>query len=315
MMKHSFRRIALRRFAPAALLCATAIGAPAALQISSTTAPAGGFAQIALYAVKPMAISSGHLVLSLDPTAFGAGAMVGLFGANGDASGLAATTGAQIDVQFSSPSGGIGQLAGLPVMVVSVPVLAVAAGRTVTVSATSPDSSVTVASGSITVQGTLSVGKIPAGMGAVPTGTVVPITGTGFSSSTSASIDGVVISSVKFVSATEIDVTIGGSAELVGKLARVMDSGIEFDYFCFQPNDPVNFPESTTIGAKAANVQPLFPLDPVLSASGYTSDFGGAGPWSLRWVRDHRGARDRADFGSGDAGGVEHASADYFDAE
>ncbi len=102
----------MRRFAPVVLICATAIGAPAALQIQSATAPAGGFAQISIYAVKPMAISSGHLVLSLGPTVFGTGAMVGLFGANGDASGLATTTGTQIDVQFSSPSGGIGQLAG-----------------------------------------------------------------------------------------------------------------------------------------------------------------------------------------------------------
>ena len=105
--------------------------------------------------------------------------------------------------------------------------------KTVTVSATSPDSSVTVGSGSVTVQGTLS--------GVLPAGTVVPITGTGFTSSTTVSIDGVVVSSTEFVSATEIDVTIGGSTELVGKLARVTDSGVEFEYFCFRPNDLVNF--------------------------------------------------------------------------
>ena len=266
----------MRRFAPLVLICATAFGAPAALQISSTTAPAGGFAQIAIYAVKPMAISSGHLVLTLDATAFGTGAMVGLFGANGDASGLATTTGAQIDVQFSSLSGGIGQLAGLPVMVFSVPVLASAAGKTVTVTATSPDSSVTVGSGSVTVQGTLSVGKIPAGMGVVPAGTVVPVTGTGFTSSTTVSIDGVVLSSAEFISSTEIDATIGGPTGLVGKVARVTDSGVEFDYFCFQPNDPVNFPESTGYGPEAANTQALFPLSAELGAVTYTDeDFGG----------------------------------------
>src|ERR1035437_10351571 len=50
-----------------------------------------------------------------------------------------------------------GHLAGLPVMVCSVPGLASASGRTGSVSATSPDSSVSVASGSVTVRGTLSV--------------------------------------------------------------------------------------------------------------------------------------------------------------
>jgi len=91
-------------------VCATA---PAALQISTETAPAGGWAQIKIYAAKPVAIASGHLVLNLDATAFGTGAMVGLFGANGDAAGLAAVTGPQIDVQFfvgdgrHRPTGGI----------------------------------------------------------------------------------------------------------------------------------------------------------------------------------------------------------------
>ena len=264
----------MRRFAPVVLICATAVGAPAALQISATIAPPGGFAQIAIYAVKPMAISNGHLVLSLDATAFGAGAVVGLFGENGDASGLATTIGAQIDVQFSSPSGGIGQLAGLPVIVVSVPVLASAAGKTVTVSATSPDSSVAVGSGSVTVQGALSVGKIPAGMGVVPAGTVVPVTGTGFTPSTTVSIDGVVISSAAFVSATEIDVTIRGVAELVGKVARVTDSGVEFDYYCFQPNDPVNFSPGGAVGPYLTNTQPMFPL---AAAGGFSSHAAAVG--------------------------------------
>ena len=103
-------------------------------------------------------------------------------------------------------------------LVISVPVLASAAGRTVTVTATSPDSSVSVADGSLRVNGALSVGKIPAGLGVIPAGTVVPISGTGFTPSTAVTIDGAVIASTKFVSATEMDVTLGGATELTGKL-------------------------------------------------------------------------------------------------
>jgi uncharacterized protein (TIGR03437 family) len=252
-------------------VCATV---PAAIRISAETAPAGGWAQIKIFAVKPMAIASGHLLLNLDPTAFGNGAMVGLFGANGDAVGLATVTWPQIDIQFSSATGGIGQLAGLPVMVISVPVLASAAGRTVAVSATSPDSSVSVASGSVTVQGTIAVQKIPAGMGTVAAGTVVPVYGTGFTASTTVTIDGVELASTSFVSPQEVDVTLGGPAELVGKRARVADSGVEFDYFCFQPNDPVNFPEATQFGSAVANVQPLFPL---FASTGLTGGTGASG--------------------------------------
>ena len=252
-------------------ICATV---PAALQVSAETAPAGGWAQIKIYAAKPMAIASGHLVLKLDATAFGPGAMVGLFGANGDAAGLATVTWPQIDVQFSSATGGIGQLAGLPVMVISVPVLTTAAGRTVAVSATSPDASVSVAGGSVTVRGTLSVEKIPAGMGVVAGGTVVPVYGTGFTASTTVTMDGVEIASTRFISAKEVDVTIGGATELAGKLARVTDSGVEFDYFCFQPNDPVNFPETTYFGSVVATVQPLFPL---FASTGLNGGFGYVG--------------------------------------
>jgi uncharacterized protein (TIGR03437 family) len=198
---------------------------------------------------------------------------VGVFGANGDALGLATNNWPKLDVQFLSASAGIGQLAGLPVMVISVPVLATAKGTT-TVSATSPDSSVTVASGSVTVQGTLSVGRIPAGMGVVPAGTLVPITGTGFTPATTVTIDGVVIEQANYLSSTEIEVTLGGAAELAGKRARVTDSGVEFDYLCFQPNDPVNFPD-TLYGTLFANLQPLFPI--VASTTSFTGgafDFG-----------------------------------------
>ena len=258
-----------------AILVSPAVSAttPAALQISAETAPAGGWAQIRIYAARPVAITSGRLVVNLDAAAFGPGAMVGLFGANGDATGLAAVQGPQIDIQFSSPTGGIGQLSGLPVLVISVPVLASAAGRTVTVSATSPDASVSVAGGSVTVKGTLSVNKIPAGMGVLAEGTAVPVYGTGFTPSTSVAIDGVELASTRFVSANEIDVIIGGAAELVGKLARVTESGVEFDYFCFQPNDPVNFPNGTQHAA-VANVQPLFPLF-ASTALGASSGYSG----------------------------------------
>ena len=144
-----------------------------------------------------------------------------------------------------------------------------------TVTASSPDGSVSVASGPVTVQGSLSVQDIPAGMGVAPAGTVVPVYGTGFTAATAVSIDGVAIQSAEFVSSQEIDLTLGGAAELVGKRARVTDGGTEFDYFCFQPNAPVNSPGSTYPESLVANVQPLFPLQAATGLSGYTSEFGG----------------------------------------
>ena len=126
-------------------------------------------------------------------------------------------------------------------MEISVPVVA------------SPDSSLSVASGSVTV----------------------PVYGTGFTPSTTVTIDGVAIASTRFVSATEIDVTTGGSAELVRKHARVTDSDVDFDCFSFQPNDPVNFPEPTGYGPLVASVQPLFPLFASTGLNGSSGGFGG----------------------------------------
>jgi uncharacterized protein (TIGR03437 family) len=250
-----------------AFACVGHAAGTVSLQISNESAPAGGFAQIKIYAAKPTAIASGHIVVSMDRSVFYDNSVVGLFGANADASGVAMVTGGQIDIQFSSPSSGIGQLAGLPVIVITVPVMSAAAGRTAIVSATSPDSSVTVASGSVSIKGSLSVGLIPAGMGVAPAGTVLPVLGTGFTPATTVSIDGVAIASTKLVSAQEIDVTLGGSAELVGKVARVQDAGTEFDYFCFEPNDPGNLPTPV--------VQPLFPLLAMTSVRTTSGSVGG----------------------------------------
>ena len=71
-------------------------------------------------------------------------------------------------------------------------------------------------------------------------------------------IDGAVIASTKFVSTTEMDVTLGGATELTGKLARVKDGAAEFDYFCFQANGAVNASQRLFPGVQS--VQPLFPL-------------------------------------------------------
>ncbi len=244
--------------------------AAAALQISNENAPAGGFAQIKIYAAKPAAIASGHIVVTLDQTFFGNMPRVGLFGANADALGLATVNWPQIDIQFSSASGGIGALAGLPAIVISVPVLSTATGSSV-VSANSPDSSATVVSGSVTVQGGLSIGKIPAGLGVALAGTVIAVTGAGFTAATKVAIDGVEVASSNFISSTEIDITLGGTAELVGKRARATDGGEEFDYFCFQPNDPAI---SSDIAPFLSNRQALFPLQAMTGAGLYNGYLG-----------------------------------------
>jgi hypothetical protein len=92
------------------------------LRVSSEVAPAGSSVQFKLRCDSPALISSGAFTIDLDPTVFGEISDVTVFGAAGDALGYARVAGRHAEVHFSSPSGSIGQLPGLPVAVLTAPV-------------------------------------------------------------------------------------------------------------------------------------------------------------------------------------------------
>jgi len=245
--------LTLRILVPALLLCATAAGSSSlSVQISTELAPAGGWAQIKVTLPSPQLITKGELVVKLDPAIFGTTAAVATFSAEGDAWGSATVTSSSVDAQFTSPSGGIGRLPGLPILTITVPILSTA--TTGTISAITADASqsawldqsgnpytVTVIPGSVTIGGSISIEKLLPGGGLLPAGTIVRIIGTGFTQSTPVEIDGVSISNTQFVSAQEIDVTLGGAAELTGK--RVVLGNVE--YFSAMPSAPDNQPATT----------------------------------------------------------------------
>jgi uncharacterized protein (TIGR03437 family) len=223
------------------------------LQISSETAPPGGWAQIKIYSATPQMVAGGRLVMNFDSAVFGEIAGVAVFSAEGDAMGIASVSGRSLDVTISSAAGGIGQLPHLPILTVTVPVLdGVPPG---TVSAITLDASpgagnappgaqvpwtdpqknaysVTVVPGSVTVGGSLSVRNLVPGGGLLPAGTLVRVNGTGFSAATTANVDGVSVSKVQFAGAEEIDLTLGGAVDLTGKRLVLRNSdGAEFEYF------------------------------------------------------------------------------------
>ena len=202
------------------------------LQVSSETAPAGGSVQIKVTVAAPALISTGSISMDLDPAVFGAIASVAVFSATGDQIGYANVNTQHMEAHFSSPSGGVGQLPGLPVLAVSVPVLsAVMPGAIVSLSVdasasawTDPQGnaySVTANPGKFTVGGRLSVVNVTPGGGLLPQDTVLEIRGTGFQPGTAVSIDGVALSAVRYVAPDRIDVTLGGATEMTGKHMRV----------------------------------------------------------------------------------------------
>ncbi len=223
----------------AASLCAAAAAQPAlTVRVADVTVPAGGVAQIQVFLDSPHTLLGGELVLDFDTAVFGDVLWTDLFSATGDQIGAATATGGHLDVTFGSQTGSVGRLPGLPVMVVSVPVLASVAPGTKSViqvkSGTqawtdSQNIAYTVngVAGNLTVGGSLSVKDVQPGGGPLGAKAVVRIEGTGFASGTNVTIAGVAHSAARFVSAQEVDVTLDGPADLTGKRVIVSNPGGE----------------------------------------------------------------------------------------
>src|ERR1700682_3219021 len=186
------------------------------LQVSQETTPPSGFAQFKVTLTSPHLVSSGTIAMNFDAAVFGNIANLMVFSATGDAIGFANVNGQHLDVHFSSPSAAIGQMPNLPVLVVSIPVLAgVKPGTTTSVSldaSASPwnDSqgnpyTVQTTPANFTVGGTLSVASVIPGGGLLPAGTVLQVSGTGFTATTAVSVDGVSISSMVVISPEKIN--------------------------------------------------------------------------------------------------------------
>ena len=251
------------------VLSASASGAASAnltLQVSAETAPPGGWAQIKISLAAPALVGSGRIVMDFDPSVFTAIASPGVFGASGDAYGAATISGLHLDAQFFSPTGGIGRLRGLPVLVLSANLASGAPrGKTVVITADESQSqwkdpggnlySVSVTPGSVTVGGSLSIRGAYPGGGLLPAGSAVELVGAGFSAATTVSIDGVISSASYNTSQQTMYLTLPVPADLTGKrIVAKNPDGSEADYFSvLNSMYPVAVPSNGYQG-----LQPLF---------------------------------------------------------
>jgi uncharacterized protein (TIGR03437 family) len=204
--------------------------------------------------------------MDFDPSFFGGVSNVAAFSAAGDAAGYAQVKGNHVDAHFSSGSGSIGQLPSLPILAVSVPLvpgLAQSASAALTIDTANSSFSDTIGNSySISVLpataqtgGAMSVESISPAGSIVASGGVVQINGTGFDPSTAVAIDGMSIASTQFVSAQQINITLGGSTEMTGKCVRLTNSvGDRLDFFAAMPS-------ASTGGGTNNFIQPLVPLN------------------------------------------------------
>lgn len=249
------------------------------LQVSSETAPAGGFVQFKVYATAPALISSGIVGVQFDPSIFGWVTSASGFSATGDQLGNVFIYQTQATIRLASESGGLGQLPGMPIAVINVPVLPGAKpGTTSSITFTSTSGwqdpagdtyAVTVKPGTFTVSGTLSVQSMVPGAGLLPAGTTLQLAGTGFDATTKVAVDGVSLSSTQIVSPQQMNITLAGAAEIAGRavrLSKASGEGVEF------------FPSFTPIQETPDALGPIPPLLPPSTSS------------LIRWDVDPSGA-------------------------
>jgi uncharacterized protein (TIGR03437 family) len=242
-----------------------------ALRVANERAPAGGWAQIKIFAVEPKTVVAGSIAMDFDPAIFGSIASVAVFSATGDTFGYARVQGTHLEAHFSSPSASAGQLPELPILAVSIPVLPGAkdggsavvtadpSGATWTDALGNPFT-VTVSPGTVIIGPGLSVASVMPGGGVLPAGSVLQIAGAGFDSATTLSIDGVAVGSIRFVNSEHLEVTLGGATEITGKHVHLANAnGAAVDYFAAVSNAPGTPPAGFT---GPTGIFPLVPVNP-----------------------------------------------------
>ncbi len=242
-----------------------AFAQPMQLVVSNETAPAGTTAQFKISLAAPAAILSGRIVMDFDPAVFGGVSAANAYSAAGDQWGLVTVQGLHVDAQFNAPSGGLGRLPGLPILTIVLTIHPGApAGKDYAVTVDPSKSSLkdlsgvslpySIRPGLLHIGGSLSIQTISMGGSTLPANSVINIIGTGFNSGTIVSTDSVLISAVRITDPGNIELTLGGPAEMTGKQFRVENTdGSRVDYICALPVD-------TAVGELPSDVYPIFPL-------------------------------------------------------
>jgi hypothetical protein len=228
------------------------------LSVASPTIPSGGLLQMQVFMTEPKPILKGkqgvHAQQSqaLDFEGTKAVPLLGtlrdaaIFSPNGDVSGVAVTDSSGTRFFFTSPLGTFGTSTDTPVLTIAYPVsIKAAMGQTANLTLDPVDSewvdpdgndySMELKSGVMTVGGTLSVSDVVPGGGVVPAGTIISISGTGFQSSTKVDFGEAKVSNTKYISPTQLQVTLRDSVDVRGQRIRITNPNNEkAEYFPYQ---------------------------------------------------------------------------------
>lgn len=197
---------------------------PPEVRVSSEVQPAGATVQVKLSLTEPRPIITGTTSASLDAGSFDSIFGVALFSPTGDVFGTATLKGTALQVNYTSPNGTFGAIAGYPLLTIAAHVRDDAAkgnvaplgdALTLTGSSSTQAYSFVIKPGTLTIGGSVSIHNVVPGGGMWPAGTVVHLTGNGFQNGTAIKAT-VNISNVTVVSPTQMTFVLREGAVMDG---------------------------------------------------------------------------------------------------
>lgn len=185
------------------------------LSVGSATVPTGGIFQYQLLLTEPKPIGNSSTRPTIPKGPVGPVRGVAVNDATGQAVGIA-VIGTDISVSINSPNASLGTDVDYPLLVLTMPVVATSGTFTMALDPSSlffdGSNQYTIAentAGTLKIGGTMSVTDVVPGGGVIKPGDTLKILGIGFDASTTIKINNVNTLTQKFVSSSEIDITMG----------------------------------------------------------------------------------------------------------
>jgi hypothetical protein len=242
------------------------------LRVSREVAPPGGIAQIKVTFTEPKPISTGRMLFNF--AGFDSFVGIALMSPANDTFGVAEVRGSQIRFAVRSTTGSFGTDPAYPILTIAAWVPATAplgSAMPVTtaddaISLLGPDGAVyptVIEDGWIMVERGISIDDVMPGSADLPAASVVTIVGRGFVPGTKVQFSDDLLSEVRFVDGTHMQVVLASAARMHGRRVRAQDpDGSKTTYFSYQRTSR----EGTSGFPTLENSVPLFPLRLVTSA-------------------------------------------------
>ncbi|HXB75564.1 MAG TPA: IPT/TIG domain-containing protein [Candidatus Acidoferrales bacterium] len=252
------------------------------MTIPNEAAPPGGVVQMKVLVTEPTPITSGGPRLAFDAKMFDAVFGIELFNPVGDVNGVAMINGPQVQVRYTTSSGGPGT--DYPIMSIALHIRPDAPVGSQTQFNLDPSSTWILGllggatlkpmlPATVTVGGSISITNIVPGGGVLPAGSVVSIQGIGFQPKTQVQLNQIKASSIVVVSANEIQFTLAETTSMTGQKIQVLNpDGSQDIYFSYMRGIPLGQSNQALLGlavpifSSVTHSQALFaPMTPALN--------------------------------------------------